>query len=291
MIVAVLSGTLVGAVGCGATGDDVPIHVKEQLVSLVSASPGIALAEKVSISDCMRQAGFELEDNASFGVPSVPALVALNGLISSEEQAATGYGSTAKIEGDGGSEAMSPERQEAFDLAMNGSDESARASYTIPGVGAVMEFSREGCVAQGRVEVYGSLEDALQVKGYINAILHEAQKVGSGAEKAIASTQDAYQECMAGNGYDLKFPDADKYALAEFGQYRLFHEEPSAEEQQLAMTDYSCQQESGMVDAVNEAFFDSAAAWITSNEEEILGMAELRQEAELRSKQIINAGG
>lgn len=93
---------------------------------------------------------------------------------------------------------------------------------------------------------------------------------------------------MKENGYDIaKIGQMRDVAAEEFGAYRASSEGPSQAEQDMAVTDYTCQDKAHLLSAVQGAFKRSAGKWMVENEALLLERHEQLQEALKKSNAII----
>ena len=294
LVVAVSAISLgAGLASCSPAEPAVPISTdaRSALLSLSTMPSDLTVAHNLARRSCMQTAGFEVPYDSTVGGRPRAALIGIDGLFASEKDARSyGYNTTVSAEGieDTYRNSLSAERQAAYDEASFGDPEKFESIMLSNGA----ESSRgtEGCVAEADRAVYGSVRNALDVMEFINEANAQTAQFYDDAESAVRSGMDDYESCMAEAGVTVDGLNASSIAEERFGAYRSSSETPNAEEQALAVTDYTCQQEAKFADSLNTVFIDKAGAWIVQNEEYILSVRE-KMDSAMQNTVRITSGG
>lgn len=95
---------------------------------------------------------------------------------------------------------------------------------------------------------------------------NEALQAAAGRQAQFGWIErNEYQQCMGGAGYAVEGFNAPEVAQSRFGQYRTGAEAPSAPEAQMALADFRCQQQIGLVDRLRDKYSEVAASWVLAN--------------------------
>lgn len=257
-------------------------QVQQILNEYSSPNIDITLAINSVAGQCMRDAGFR-EDVVSLQ-PHGYSISGLVGVITNEEEARAGYQSTIAYEVE---RPLTEAEQEAY----YGSDTSETVSVELS-TGAVVSRPLEGCAAQAYAEVYGSVENSLFYETFINELLGaggpgEIKQAINSADHLLAEYTKCIQESSGLNTHSLE--ETSELVAQKLGAYRQPAESPSAEEVDYALADYRCQQESGYVKAINDAYIEKISDWLTGHEDLILKIRDIEQAAQESSRQILNS--
>ena len=280
--------------GCTSSPEvDVPPDLEAAVASLSSLPPDLAIAHSIATRDCLIGAGYNIPFDATAlsNDGSGSAVVGIAGVFASQEAARDyGYNSTFVESGSdpiSDFEATLGDTDAAqFERALFG-DSSDMEELTLPG-GMVASRSRTGCYAEADIAVYGSVLGALQVTQFVNEVTLLASDYSSDLESTLRDLLPDYERCMADAGYEVQGLKAEAKAQELFGQYRQHGSPPSAEEQQLAVTDYGCQSQVGLATQLKSIFTVKASVWLVEDEQRILALQESLNAALKRSQAIVN---
>jgi hypothetical protein len=288
---------LIGALAAGLSGCaspaavPVPEQLRSNLLALASLPPELELAHRVVARSCMSEAGFDLPFDSSPPRDFGGTLIGVAGLFSSEESArATGYASTVKDLPaliDQYEEDLSAAEGEKYRLAYFGGDDAKMASLTLAN-GSIVERSAEGCTAEADIAVYGSVEDTLKAQNFVNEVQAQSAAYASETSADLGANIDEYKTCMSSAGYSVNGLNASEVAASTFGKYRSPSEAPSAEEQDMAASDFACQKKTGISVKLDEIFLKKSSTWIVQNEGLIIGTREIVEASRIRARAIIN---
>lgn len=280
-----------GLASCASSDPQVPVpeEARSALTALTSQPVDLSIAHTTAWRSCMQTAGFQVPFDSTAGGQRRSALIGVEGLFASEDDArAFGYSSTTG-EGEGTLDrfrsSLPPSQQEQYDLAHFGSGETVQVS--LPN-GLVVSRSADGCIAEGDKAVYGSVENAIQVGEFVNEVNTESSQFLDEAESSLREVLGTYEDCMSAQGVSVSGLSAGEVAASQFGQYRAYDEAPSADEQALAVTDFSCQVEAGFNEKLDDVFVQNASVWIVENEDRIIALRDLLDESMVRSQQVID---
>ena len=260
--------------------------------SLVSAPIELDIAEAYLVNECMSRHGhLNPIDSGSVAVPNADYAIVAGVLTGSEEQhAAAGYSTTVIATAsavDQMLQHMSETERGQYLLDLYGADD-AEVTYTgLDGTWTV-GIQGEGCLAEAKTQLYGSVLNAAKVQQWPNEF---SLGLGSARDTVFAAVGDAmptYLTCMAGRGHELTGLWASRLAEERFGQYRAEGMPPSSAEASLIRDDHQCQTESGLIQLIDAAALDAAAAWLVKNESAILETQALLQAATERANTVIN---
>ena len=272
-----LSATLLSS--CTASSPEVSEQTREAVEGYMQDRSSLEQAVETVAHRCMVAQGFseQVAPGRSGGT-----IVGVNGLFADREDAERGYLSTIREEGSAES------ADSAYMQAYTGGEDAQTVEVSFGG-GAVSATSIEGCRAEGIREIFGSVEDYLRYTNFIN----EINMAGSGeADQVIRDASDrfdAYATCMSDKGYEVSsLDDPESIAEERFGAYRNPGEEPSAAEWEMAVEDFRCQEDSGIVAALDETYIQSISEWLGENEELVLEAHEIGQQAQKRAVEVVN---
>ena len=293
--VAAISVAAALAVGLGACTSRETVPVPEQLqanlVDLVTLPPELELAHRVVARTCMSKAGFDLPFDSSPPRDFGGTLIAVEGLISSEDSARTiGYRTTQTDQLspiDQYEEDLPASEAAEYRLAYFGGDDPETEMLTL-GNGTIVGRSTEGCLAEADIAVYGSVKNILKAQNFINEVQGQSVNYASETTSALGPLLAEYKTCMADQGYEVNGLNAAKLAGETFGVYRSASQAPSIDEQNMAVSDFQCQAQSGIAKKLDEIFIEKSSVWIVQNEGLIIGTREIVDESKDRAQAIIN---
>lgn len=283
------------AVGLGACTSSETVPVPEQLRSnlaaLATLPPELELAHRVVTRTCMLKAGFDLPFDSSPPRDFGRTLIAVEGLIASENSARTNGYRTTQADNlspiDQYEEDLSASEAAEYRLAYSGGDDPQTEMLTL-GNGMIVGRSTEGCLAEADIAVYGSVKDTLKAQNFINEVYGQSVTYASDTTSELGPLLAEYKTCMADKGYEVNGLNAAALAAEAFGVYRSASESPSIDEQNMAVSDFQCQTQSGFAEKLDEIFIEKSSVWIVQNEGLIIGTREIIDESKARAQAIIN---
>jgi hypothetical protein len=148
---------------------------------------------------------------------------------------------------------------------------------------------RQGCYAQARTAVYGSVENFLRLM-----VLPIRFRLATPALLDHDSVVDAvaqYGRCMTGRDYPTsKLKSTQELAEARFGRTRSATDPPGDEEVTMALADAACQESSKLMEVITSAGLAEAAPWIAAHAGEIQMLATVQTESTARAAVILRRG-
>jgi hypothetical protein len=264
-------------------------QVREALQHMsVGAGPAeLTVATDTLIEQCMHDKGFTY--TTSQPQPNMTGegnLSGALGLLDEADADRNGYGyvvvkwTPPTTEATDAAASRTPEYNQAL---LGGADPASAPRAQIDGYPAAIP--KEGCVADARARVYGSLEDYLRVTQLPLGLLQFSKEAGD--DEGVREAAGRYSSCMEAAGYpDVKnLKDAGSLAKERFG--RPQESEPSPEERSMAVADARCQRSSGTKDALNDATLRVGGQWVKEHEGELLAVYDLERESLGRAKDVI----
>ncbi|MFC4806484.1 hypothetical protein [Falsarthrobacter nasiphocae] len=234
-------------------------------------------------NECARKAGIPHEARPfTFDLSSLTGEVGLFG--NPEMAAKRGYEETVDRRTSPETMRLTPAQEKVI---MGDQNPDKMAVVNTPS-GAQIATPKDGCAAKSRIAVYGSIENSLKVNNFPNEILAAGAGARDGVKNVIDEISPDYSKCMNDSGYALGPGKAGEFAKQRWGVYRAQGQVPSVEEAALAKADAGCQAQSGLINKLQENFFDHAGAWAQDNEGEILKLAEIRAESKKRAQAILS---
>ncbi len=271
-------------------------QAKAAVVALLDRPPELYWAQAKTTAACMQAAGFRWPLYEFF--TPMPArrktLAGVPGPLDPAVAREIGYGSDVgqpsqtggdpDVEHDRYVASLSKEQRRAFYRAKYGSD--AEVAVTTPdGVG--VSANVDGCIAEGRAAVYGSVEDYLLIEYVPQGIRLESGRALKA--RGVTAAAREYSRLMADAGYRVANPgEARVLARQRFGS-RPLTGPASAEEKAMAVADARAQAESGVYEAITQASVVQASAWLASNEQLLVELAEIKAESLVRAGKIIRS--
>lgn len=180
---------------------------------------------------------------------------------------------------------LSEEQLQEWMAALTGTGES---QLVVEGAGegsASAFMNTDGCVAVVEADLYGDLKALLETDLLIQDLRSEASAVVR-VDQRFAQAQDAWLRCMRSEGFEPE-EAGDAYSIARAAYEELPLAEARKFEIEVATTDLSCVEESG----VNRTYLALQSEADDHIEEEhagvLLGLRELQEEALDRAKQLL----
>lgn len=174
---------------------------------------------------------------------------------------------------------LSEEDASLFDVALSGSDTNLDVSVEL-GQG-LYSAGGAGCLAEARIEIFGSVEDFL--RSYYGITESQTAVVDVGADRALNGALEEWRECMQTTKYDFASPAE---AAASFEQKT--GRSVDAVEISVAMADASCRELSALHEAYDAAAHAAVARWVRLNEAQVLDAISVVDRA---MRGINNVGG
>lgn len=265
---------VVVTIGCARTSTgEISTDVRAAITALATMPPELEIAAQKVKVECLRKAGFDVPFSPTVPESSMASISGVVGIRPSEEQSRQqGYPST--LQPASGAEdletymlGLPQEEAERFHRAEVGPPHAPKVTITSTS-GATAEQSAVGCHAEGQARVFGSVKASLEVSMLGNELLTATS--GSAVTDAVRSRLPDYESCMRERGYPVEGLHADALAAKRFGAYRVAGQPPSPDEASMAAQDSRCQSQSGIIEAQEQAFLESAAPWIVAHEDLIL---------------------
>jgi hypothetical protein len=264
-------------------------ELHDDLIALGAPPAELAAAVDRRLAECLRYAGFEYKSGPD--LESAPNLFGIIGMMTEESARKVGYAAVAT------SGERSP--QESYVASLAPSDAARYAAAVDPehGPQAVVrgdhgeEFTapRQGCYAQARTAVYGSVENFLRLM-----VLPTRVRLATPALFDHDSVRDAaaqYGRCMTGRGYPTSnLKHMRELAEARFGRTRSATDPPGDEEVTMALADAACQESSKLIEVITSAGLAEAAPWIASHAGEIQMLATVQTESTARAEVVLRRG-
>lgn len=284
-----VSVALMTSTSCSSSSEEVPISsgVRAAVLSLGSSNTDLQQAELRLQDRCLKAHGYTVPGLVSqtSGAPSVNLSGAL-GLLTVEGARTVGYGtligqSSALSDPIGAFvQSLSQSQSDKFNVVYNGGDGAKEESLRIGEL--VAGASTEGCVAEARKRIYGSISNFLRLTYLPGEIVSLGAEVVN--SPAAGEAMAAYATCMQEAGFDVDNLNQTRELAAERFGSRLVSAPPSQDEFSMAMTDAKCQVSTGLRDRLNEESLRRASAYIAEHEDELLALQELLTTARSNAK-------
>lgn len=242
---------------------------------------------------CLRSHGFHVPLGPSLPPdPSTTHLSGVMGLLDLDTASVRGYGALI-VTGEPGAEPLQEfaellpaTKRQQFDEFLDGTgpDETVRVG------GYVLSASSDGCVADSRRTVYGSVTNFLRL-AYL-----PYEITGIGAEivqsRAYVDAVKEYSRCMQRSGVHVESPkEALALARDRFGDKDI-HQTPTADEIAFAVVDARCQAEANLRSVLDDELISRSAHYIAHHEAELLDLSELLRQSRARAQAALeDAGG
>jgi hypothetical protein len=179
---------------------------------------------------------------------------------------------------------LTANQQATFTSAEHG--DGREVTITTPD-GVVASAAADGCIADARKAVYGSVEDFLRLQYQPQAVYSLVSGVENTPEVQAAAQE--YSQLMAQSGYDLANPaEARVLARQNFGS-RGMNDPASDEERAMAVADAKAQKASQVYEVLAEAAVAKAADWLVRNEALLVELAEIQAASLERAGAIIRS--
>ncbi len=287
----------------GSSNPSVQPAVKAATVNLFEQPVQLPWAAAKATAACMAEHGFEYPPYTVFDSTEEPGTQSISAFaarpLTLQEAQRDGCGDRITRGGDGdvvfATEAvhdylqtLPPAERKRYWQAQEPND-NEYVQYELNG-GTVASVATEGCIAEGRKAVYGSVENALRLQEFGNEILPFTSEAVESDE--VQDAADEYAGCMEAEGYQVATPgQALQQATERFagGLDGVAPAKASPAERSMAVADAICQQRSSINAVMEDQLFVAASDWLNENEGQILGYAELQRDALKRAQRILAA--
>lgn len=293
---------LLALAGCASDPvEPVQPATRAALSSLVDLPAELSWAELKATSDCMAEHGFRFppyEVGLSSSTTQGPGdLGVFTGFLTIPEAQQYGYGRLVASMAD--PDAPDPDQAQQQYLATLTQEDEQRylkalepatgssARVTLPD-GSIVGAANEGCFAEARRRVYGSVDQFLELVYLPQGISQFADEVHD--DDAVEEAGTAYLSCLAESGYSLgHVGEAEEIAAERFATNRTPTGSPSEEERAMAVADATCQERSRLHQAYDNALIRAGSSWVNDNEGQLLALADLERTALVRAKRILQS--
>lgn len=179
--------------------------------------------------------------------------------------------------------AMSPDEAARFEVDYFGTE--AERIVITERDGSHGGIAGGGCLAEGGGAIYGDIERQFW--------LNDARGTADGdiwlatvADPTVTEALDWWRDCLA--EHEVYFADPDQ---AYSGALQYARSGDFAEERRIAIADATCKLESGLDRAVSAAFLAATNAVLPALEADLIALQQLEEEALVRAREILAAGG
>lgn len=274
-----------GGTSCAATQTAPP-----ELIDVVAAleQPPVELdyAMNLAIAACLREEGFTVETPGFNDAPG-DVYLGLVGVFRSEDEARTlGYRTTVRPSAsfDDFESMLSKAEQARFAVALHGPEDAPRVELVSASTGMAIDASSQGCQAVASDAVFGSVHNRLE-----GVLLRNDALAATEGKSTDLSPGDGsnYTTCMSQAGYTVDGFNAFDVAQETFGQYRAVGDPPNSDEIAMALADYRCQQELGLISRLRDNYARRAGDWVMANEARLLAWNDTVEASLGRAKMII----
>lgn len=278
----------------GCSGQSAPQEVDSQTVraaSVLTAFPSeVSIAQAILVQDCVKSAGFDMPFDSG-GAKTPPLSFGISNIFSSVEEAQrVGYTTTTAEGGDVLSQwesALSASQRDRYFEVLLGPEDADEIDVELSN-GTVMTTGTQGCLAEAKTDLYGSVEAELAFNALVNEYLAAVSGTSNDRDARLAELAPEFERCMDDQGYTVEGFGVQSLAEELFGAYRAPGEPPSAAEQELATADYLCQEKADLRDVIAESFAQGASEWIGANEGKLIAMQEELELVKERAVTVIN---
>ena len=293
----VLMGLSCGGCDAGANATHPGGHGESGAAPLVgwdevTAGSGVReLAIALKDEKCLRKHGFRLQGLSkelrefpflSHASPHIPGLYDLT----PNEASTWGYSlAIPPLASEADPEygrALSKRRQALFGTIQFG--DTQRTVKILVGK-LVVKVSKEGCLAEARAQIVGSMADYLKVTYLPQGI--RAYITAAWSSPPVRDSLSRYLACLGATRKQLHvhYPDDMIRRVSASRPQRESH--PTATELQLAGLDARCRERSGIYDAYTDAFQEAAAQWLADSRVLAERVLALSRAADVRARRVI----
>jgi hypothetical protein len=281
------------ASGC-ADGEEVELTIKpgearRAASGLYIGDARLRFAEQSLIAQCMADRGLPYRvapEGADTGLPTMS--------VSDVEKAKEeGYGlATERAQADAVTSlederiGLPPRQQREYDRALFGPARAPEASARSL-AGDVITASTQGCIAEARTRLFGSVENFLVLSEFlgnsVRFVMYQSREESPEVQEAF----EEWQACMASAGY----PDLEERNGGEALARVAYEEESLARaselETRIAVTDAECDQQAEYSQAATVAENRALAEYFSKYEGQIAGIQEIREKAIVNAREIL----
>lgn len=262
----------------GSGSADVSPRAVKLVVELMNPDPTTDAAEQRLVNQCLEENGFATPPTEQF-YPR--ARIGITGLTPFGLREARRFGFALRIitRTYGTRPWEGPNSQDpAYQLALDG-----------PGTNIVhgplgSYVSSDGCRADARRFLYGSLHDYLALTWFPNEVRHYQRGWIKNPKARVAARQ--YLGCMGAHGYRLdSFGEVFDVAARRFPN--PVSGSKAREEREMAMAEATCERSSGVWPVINQLALDRLGSWLNSQELRISDLSGQLEEVEARADLIL----
>jgi hypothetical protein len=171
-----------------------------------------------------------------------------------------------------------------------GPSHQRNAKFRDRDAGVVFQAPTQGCFAQARRELFGSVGNWLFAIHVPEAILRRAELRAEG-NQTLLSARRAYASCMATSGYVVETPGAALESASGRFNDRPRDGIPSPPELDMAITDAQCQIGAGYASAVHAAISEASGHWMHSHRKLALRVLVIQRNAGSVARKVVDGGG
>jgi hypothetical protein len=250
----------------------------DNTLQLLNLDPAIDAAEQALTRDCLAHRGLDM--------PVVPVFVrpeiGITGMAPFTELEARQFGFALRVP---------HPRVEPLKQSGTNNQERARSHDALFGsglhrvsgpLGSVA--SADGCLAEARRELFGSVRNYLDVTWFVNEVRHH--QFGWTRDQRARLAARRYLACIAMRGYALSsFGEAYRIAARRFSGVGARPEQQRA----MALAEASCQRKSRVWPIWDSMALERLAPWLQRQAHRIEALLDLADEAAARAHTILGA--
>jgi hypothetical protein len=268
-------------------------EVRQELLGLFAGSATRYAAEQELIRRCMEQRGFKYVKNPAPTRDVAPTLGPDPYGLAVENAKTTGYNSAenagdspAEVDRFGVSDLSDKEKQE-WGEAYFGPENAPEVTVDLPGGGA-MGTTSEGCLAEARKTLYGSLSDNARLT-FLSGNFPLWAKREASSDPDMARIDSAWSACMVGKGHSgLKNPEAAREkAIEAHRRLGIASEEARNQEVALAIADAECEKTTNYAAqrvTIEDHYYKK---YLNKFASEVAEMKKMNDSALARAKQVL----
>lgn len=267
--------------------------VREAINGLFSGEGIRAAAQYEDIYRCMASHGFHYIKppiGAKDVNPTMPTQLGYG--ISVSEAQSRGYGIKSHLD-NGPAEidqtaGLSAAQKQAWGVAFFGREDGPTVRVNLPGGGQVEE-NAEGCLAEARIKIYGSLEQQMRLQNLAGNLPLMARQRAN-ADPTMKNLNAVWSKCMNGKGFTgLATPKDARDRAADF-HHRLSPAAATQQETRLAVGDASCEEATRYAPQrrlLEDRYYTAGLHYFDG---EIAALRELNTQSLKRARQILQDG-
>lgn len=263
-------------------------RVRGTLLGLFSGSATRYAAREESVRRCMEQRGFTYVRNPAPKADVAPTLGQDPYGLTEAQVKETGYGSAEDVNDSPGEvDRSDASQQEGWGRAYFGPEDAPEVTVDLPGGGTIGTTS-QGCLAEARKKLYGSLEDYV-VTNFLAGNLPIWARKEAASDADMARIDSMWSSCMTGKGYtNFKNPGAARAKSSDEYQ-RLGVASDSARDQEIsvAVADAECEQQTNYAKQRIQLEDRYYAKILKQYAEEVENIQKVNDRALVQAKQVL----